>query len=96
MGRDVLVEAGFEVIEAADGGEALERYAEHSPELVLLDVEMPVADGFEVCLEIRSRGEGPLPPIVMMTARDDLDAIQRAYQAGATDFMPKPVNWVIA
>ncbi len=96
MGRDVLVEAGFEVVEAADGGEALERYAEHSPELVLLDVEMPVADGFEVCLEIRSRGEGPLPPIVMMTARDDLDAIQRAYQAGATDFMPKPVNWVIA
>ena len=96
MGRDVLAEAGFEVIEAADGGEAIERFAECLPDLVLLDVEMPVADGFSVCHEIRVRSGGTLPPVVMMTARDDLDAIQRAYQVGATDFFPKPINWVIA
>ena len=61
----------------------------------MLDVMMPVMDGFAACAEIRKNPEGQLTPILMVTGLDDVDSINRAYEAGATDFMTKPINWPI-
>ena len=90
-----LEQAGLGVLEAADGEEALRAFDRERPDLVLLDVNMPRRDGFSVCEEIRAHAHGRNTPVLMLTASDDVDSIRRAYQAGATDFSPKPVNWTI-
>jgi diguanylate cyclase (GGDEF)-like protein/PAS domain S-box-containing protein len=95
MGRDSLEQAGFEVAEAEDGGEGLRLFGERTPDLVLLDVEMPKINGFALCEEIRQSDRGGQTPVLMMTGLDDLDSIRRAYGAGATDFTSKPVSWMI-
>jgi PAS domain S-box-containing protein len=88
-----LEDAGFVVVEARDGVEALERFAEERPDLVLLDVEMPRLDGVETCKRIRT--EDPDVPILMLTGLADLACIRNAFAAGATDFAVKPVSWLI-
>jgi diguanylate cyclase (GGDEF)-like protein len=95
MGRDALEQAGFEVAEAEDGERGLRLFHERAPALVLLDVEMPKVDGFAVCEEIRQSEAGTQTPVLMMTARDDLESIRRAYESGATDFTSKPVTWTV-
>jgi diguanylate cyclase (GGDEF)-like protein len=92
----VLEELGFTVEQAADGIEALSAFERSKPGIVLLDVVMPEMDGFTVCREIRNRSEqGRHIPVLMMTGLDDIDSINRAYDAGATDFITKPINWAI-
>jgi CheY-like chemotaxis protein len=90
-----LEQKGFEVIEAADGVEGCELFDEHRPDLVLVDLMMPRMDGYELCRELRSRAGSADVPIVVTTGRDDIESIVRAYDAGATDFVPKPVNWLV-
>ena len=63
--------------------------------IVLLDEEMPEMDGYSVCSRLRSEAHLSLVPIVMLTRRDDTVAIGRAFEAGATDFIFKPVNWAL-
>ncbi|MGA2107147.1 MAG: EAL domain-containing protein [Syntrophorhabdales bacterium] len=90
-----LQKAGFETVEAADGREAISLFDRHLPDIVMLDVMMPVRDGFSACVDIRRHPNGKLTPILMVTGLDDLDSIHRAYEAGATDFVTKPINWLI-
>ena len=92
LARDALEREGYTVLEASDGAEAIDVFELHRPDLVLLDITMPEVDGFSVCAEIRHRHPGDHTPIVMMTAKDDHESIDRAYEAGATDFVNKPVN----
>jgi len=95
-GRLLLAEAaivaGFQPLVFDNGVDALEAALGHEVEIVLLDVEMPGMDGFDVCRRIRAAKRMSLP-IVMVTGRDDKTAINRAFDAGATDFVAKPVNW---
>ncbi len=93
--REVLEQAGFRVVEAADGRAALEAYEEHRPDVVLLDVEMPHLDGYSVCRRIRLQETLRDTPVFMITGRDDPESIQQAYDAGATDFLSKPIPWTI-
>jgi two-component system, OmpR family, alkaline phosphatase synthesis response regulator PhoP len=87
--RLYLEKEGFRVTEAHDGEEALAAHARHDPDLVVLDVMLPKIDGFEVCREIRRRGD---TPILMLTARsDDIDAIV-GLEIGADDYVTKPFN----
>ena len=86
-------QAGFSVWEATDGREAVRMFVEKKPDLVVLDVLMPNMNGFEACAEIRRRSAHA--PIMMLTGLDDLDSINSAYAAGATDFATKPVSWVL-
>jgi len=95
LARTSLEQAGFIVDEAADGAQALDRFAESNPDLVLLDVRMPVLDGFDTCRAIRESSEGRHIPILMLTGLDDVDSIDKAYRSGATDFAVKPINWLI-
>jgi signal transduction histidine kinase len=93
--RATLQRDGFEVIEAGDGAEGCRLYKEHRPDLLLVDVIMPRMDGYQLCRELRSRPESAYVPIVVSTSLDDVPSIARAYDAGATDFIPKPVNWLV-
>ena len=87
--------AGFLVEEAENGSQAFELYQQSKPDLVILDVIMPEMDGFETCRRIRASAAGEHIPILMLTALDNVDSINQAYQDGATDFLTKPVNWTL-
>ena len=91
--RQALLSDVYDVIEAKDGAQGIEIFNEIQPDLVLLDVELPKLNGFEVCKLIRSSLWGQTTPIVMLTGMDDTDSIDKAYRLGATDFMVKPINW---
>jgi len=93
--REVLEPAGFDIIEAKSGAQALKLYASCRPDLVVLDVMMPEMNGFEVCQAIRALPGGRNTPILMATALDDTDSIDQAYRVGATDFIGKPINWPV-
>jgi diguanylate cyclase (GGDEF)-like protein len=95
LARTTLEEDGHAVNECPDGMTAIETLLATSPDIILLDVVLPGRDGFEICQEIRKHPEGETVPIVMMTGLDDMDSIHRAYGAGATDFITKPINWQI-
>jgi len=95
LASEALEAAGLEVLLADDGAEALELYRAERPDLVLMDVMMPVMDGFEACAGIRGLPGGEETPVVMMTGSDDVESINRAYDVGATDFITKPVNYLV-
>ena len=95
LARESLEQAGFQVVEAEDGGDAVETCREKHPGIILLDVNMPTVDGFETCRRLRRSSFGRHTPILMMTALDDLESIRRSYEVGATDFVNKPINWLI-
>jgi predicted signal transduction protein with EAL and GGDEF domain/FixJ family two-component response regulator len=92
---EMLDGVGLEGIEAADGAQAVALAHARAPDLILLDVEMPKMDGFAACRAIRDLPNGAMVPIVMVTGGDDLEAVTNAYEAGATDFVSKPINWPI-
>jgi diguanylate cyclase (GGDEF)-like protein len=85
----------FDLFEAESGEEALHMCATVAPHIVLLDVMMPGSDGYATCRALRSQLDNPDVLVLMVTGRDDQDAIQLAYDAGATDFIAKPINYVI-
>ena len=93
--RGALEQARFEVCEASNGSRALEQIACRRPDLIIMDVVMPVMDGFATCAKLRESVEGSRVPILIMTALDDADSIARAYKHGATDFITKPMNATI-
>jgi two-component system cell cycle response regulator len=82
----------FDVVTAMDGPTALQRIAEHPPDIVLLDVMMPNMDGFEVCRRIRKDPKSAHIPVVMVSALSDSEDRVRGLEAGADDFLTKPVN----
>lgn len=90
-----LLQGGFSVLEAVDGEQALDLFGRKQPDVVLLDVVMPGLDGFSVCEALRRRPGGQHLPIIMVTGLDDTESIERAYQVGATDFITKPIQWLI-
>jgi diguanylate cyclase (GGDEF)-like protein len=67
----------------------------NDPEIVLLDIDMPVLDGNEVCRRLRAEPRFSTVPIVIVTGHQDSAAVRRAFEAGATDFISKPVNWAL-
>src|ERR1700733_6284409 len=93
--QDGLEDEGFAVIEAEDGMEACRLCEEAVPSLVVVDAVMPNMDGFELCRELRRRATTQHLPILMATGLDDHASIAKAYDAGASDFIAKPLNWLI-
>ena len=93
--RATLAKAGFAVVEAGNGRQALDLLAQGLPDLVLMDVSMPEMDGFTACSELRRLPGGTRVPVIMMTGLDDVGSIERAFEVGASDFITKPINWAI-
>ena len=91
--KETLSSDNHKVLTAANGVDALKLYIQHEPNIVLLDVHMPMLSGFEVCAEIRKHPKGKDIPILMVTGADDILSIESAYKHGATDFLPKPLRW---
>ena len=83
---------GFEVVTASDGEDALTEFARHEPDLVLLDVDMPRLNGFEVCRKLKQKPESRLTPVVLVTGLAATEDRIRGLEAGADDFLSKPVD----
>ena len=130
--RHAMVQAGYQVIEASDGEEALAAYIKLKPDLILLDALMPVMDGFTCCDQLRSLSRGDSPngnsdsgvlqrvgergtrtpspteeattpsslnashtPVLMITALEDQESVDKAFEAGAIDYITKPIHWAV-
>jgi diguanylate cyclase (GGDEF)-like protein/PAS domain S-box-containing protein len=91
--RFELMAAGLRVVEASTGEEGIRRVVEARPDLVILDVQLPGLDGFGTCRAIRALAQGQDISIVMVTASNDLEAVEVAFESGATDFATKPIHW---
>jgi class 3 adenylate cyclase len=89
---DLLRAKGYEVTTAANGEQALESIARRPPDLVLLDIMMPGISGYEVCRKIRENPATALLPVVLATSLDPNQERVKGIEAGADDFLPKPVN----
>jgi class 3 adenylate cyclase len=89
---DLLSARGYEVVTATSGPEALERIAAAAPDLVLLDVMMPGMSGYEVCRKIREDAATAVLPVVMVTALDPAQERVKGIEAGADDFLSKPIH----
>jgi predicted signal transduction protein with EAL and GGDEF domain/FixJ family two-component response regulator len=93
--RATLEASGFAVQTVATGDAAVAACALRLPDIALLDVEMPEGNGYQACANIRTLPGGANLPIVMVTGLDDPASIDLAYEAGATDFVVKPLNWAL-
>lgn len=89
---DTLTTAGFDVTLAEGGDIALHCFTSIRPDLVLLDLTMPGKDGCETCRDLRMLPKGQHTHVLMMTCLDNADSIHHAFEAGATDFIAKPLN----
>lgn len=90
--RLMLVRAGYDVTEAENGYDALERIKQEPPDLILLDVMMPGIDGFAVCETLRQQPTTAALPIIMLSAKTDLNSINKGLQVGATKYLTKPLT----
>jgi len=90
--KEALEHFQFQVVEARNGADGVAAFTAHKPEMVLMDVRMPVMDGFEACAALRLLPAAATTPILILTGLDDTDSIRKAYEAGATDFASKPIN----
>jgi adenylate cyclase len=89
---DLLTAKGYTVLTAASGAEALTRIQAEAPDLVLLDVMMPGMSGYEVCRKIRDDAATAMLPVVMVTALDPAQERVKGIEAGADDFLSKPIH----
>ena len=83
---------GYELLQAADGEEALNAARQHLPDLILLDVMMPKLDGFEVCRRLKGDASLPFMPIILVTAKADSADIVAGLEAGADEYLTKPID----
>ena len=87
-----LEDLGYDTTSAMNGLEALEQIADSKPDMVLLDIMMPVMDGFEVLQRLKSENEWRDIPVVIISAMSDINSIARGIEAGAEDYLPKPFD----
>ncbi|MFK8185765.1 MAG: response regulator [Phormidesmis sp.] len=93
--RVAVQKEGFQVIEARSGHECLACFQEHQPDIVLLDAAMPAQDGLSCCTALRRLAGCDRLPVLMIISIDDALSIQRVFAAGATDYVVKPIHWVL-
>ena len=92
VSRHILESLGFEVDEAENGCEGLDRCNERMPDVILLDWNMPVMSGIEVIVQLRQREGGDKPKVVFCTTENDVAHIRQAISAGADEYVMKPFD----
>ncbi|HET8710592.1 MAG TPA: response regulator, partial [Spongiibacteraceae bacterium] len=99
LNRFLIAEAlagdNYHIVEANSGEAAIEYMRNNNADLILLDIDMPGMGGIKACEAIRALPHAKLVPITMVTGLDDNASIEHAFECGATDFLTKPVNWVL-
>ncbi|WP_190421987.1 GAF domain-containing protein [Trichocoleus sp. FACHB-832] len=93
--RAMMEKEGYRVAEAKDGDQGLAEYIRLRPDIVLLDALMPTIDGFNCCTLLRKLPQGDRIPVLIITALEDSDSVDRAFAAGATDYITKPIHWAV-
>ena len=93
--RYTLQRDGFKVEEAADGAQALMMLKRFQPDVILMDAVMPVMDGFTACARMQELPGGATIPVLMITALEDNSSVERAFAAGASDYIPKPIHYAV-
>jgi diguanylate cyclase (GGDEF)-like protein len=93
--RLFLEKENFQVVEASNGQEGLDAYQRLHPDLVLLDAVMPIMDGFECCTRMRSLPRSNHTPTLIITGLEDQKSVDRAFAAGAADYVTKPIHWAV-
>lgn len=91
--KQSLQDPTLSIIEAESGEQAIQLFVEYLPDITLLDISMPGMDGFTCCRQLRLLPKGQQSAIVMVTVHDKLEDIEKAFDAGATDFITKPFKW---
>jgi len=91
--RGILDQEGYRVVEAGDGEEAMQLYPRVRPDLVLLDARLPRQDGFATCRQMLAIPQAQRTPVLMITSLADEISVERAFRAGAADFITKPINF---
>ena len=86
---------GYEVIEATDGAQAIEKALADKPDLILMDLSLPVIDGLSATRQIRQSADMKRVPIIALTAHDLIDIQHQAEAAGCTDYAPKPIDFTV-
>lgn len=90
-----MMNEGYEVMEAPNGEHCLAVCQQGLPDLILLDAMMPVMDGFACCEALHQQYGDRCPPVLVTTALSDSKSVDRAFAAGATDFVTKPIHWAV-
>ncbi len=93
--RQVLEGDGYTVAEAEDGQQALSIFKRFQPDLVLMDCVMPVMNGLSACAQMQAFPGGNRTPVIMITGLSDDNAVDDAFNAGATDYITKPIHWAV-
>lgn len=87
----MLERGGFNVLKAKDADSALAMLDQTLPDLIILDVMMPGIDGIDLCQMLRERQDTSSIPVLILSARGDADSVMRGMEAGADDYLPKPI-----
>jgi DNA-binding response OmpR family regulator len=87
----MLERGGFSVLKARDATSALAVLDQNTPDMIILDVMMPGMDGIELCQVIRQRDDTNVTPVLILSARGDAESVMRGMEAGANDYLPKPI-----
>jgi diguanylate cyclase (GGDEF)-like protein/PAS domain S-box-containing protein len=93
MIRKVMSNSGFIVVACNNGEDALEICRDITPDMILMDICLPGASGIEICRQIRQTTDYATLPILLVTANSDREIVRKGYEAGATDFLTKPLDW---
>jgi putative two-component system response regulator len=88
----ILKEKGYQISVATNGKQALDALARVQPDLILLDVMMPEMDGFQVCAELRRQERTRDIPVILVTAKDDMETRVIGMKLGVSEFLTKPIN----
>ncbi len=92
MERMILNKAGYELLTAKDGQEAVTKAVAERPDLILMDVVMPKMDGFEACRQLRGHDTTKAIPIIMVTTRGEAANVESGFESGCDDYITKPIN----
>jgi CheY-like chemotaxis protein len=93
--KTLLKKRGYEVVEAVNGAEAVERFTEHEPDIIFMDVMMPVMDGYEATRRIKELAGDHFIPVIFLTAMSDEKALARCVEVGGDDFLAKPFSFTV-
>lgn len=95
LAKQSLDKSGFQTVLASSADEAIQRLSEYDISIILLDITMPNIDGVEFCQMLKMSSQATDIPVIIISGRFDEDTVQKSFDAGAIDFVRKPVNWTI-
>ena len=92
MMERMILGKSYEVVTARNGLEAVEKAVSELPDLILLDVMMPLLGGVETCRRLRAQAETREIPIIMVSTRSEIENVEASYESGCSDYVTKPIN----